>query len=823
MMDKIFFTGSIEAVFFENPSNFYKVLLIDITDTNSDYLGTEIVVNGTIGDLIEGETYTFFGHLTNHPKYGEQLKVTSYEKEAPSDSRGLINYLSSEHFPGIGKKTAEKILASYPEDTIDSILNDSSKLDPILSPAKKTSLLRRLSENHGMEKILAKLSEYGLSSKINFQIYDFYKEETLDVISQNPYQLVEDIKGVGFKTADRMAESLGIEANSRARYRAGLLHLIFESAQETGNTYIEAKELLDRTVSLLEDSRNVEVLYDDLAQTILELVEDGKIQQEGTKLFENSLFFAEAGIAKNIEKLLSRKSEKIQTRELDRVIGEVEEEFSISYDSLQKTAIKDALDNQFFILTGGPGTGKTTVLNGIIHTFARINDLDLDPASYDEEVFPILLGAPTGRAARRMNELTGLPSATLHRHLRIGTDEDNNLDESPDELSGRLLIVDEFSMVDTWLANRLFDSIPPGMKVIIVGDADQLPSVGPGQVLADLLRIAELPSVKLERIFRQDENSTITSLAHSIKDGKLPADFRERKADGSYFEAFGNQIPEIIRQIAVSWKNKGNNPFEFQVLIPMYKGVAGIININTILQDIFNPLEGGLQFDFQDKVFRRGDKILHLVNETSLNVFNGDLGHIIDLIPAKDSESKQDEILMNFDGSEISYPRSEWYKITLAYAMSIHKSQGSEFATVLVPMISSYNRMLERNLLYTAITRAKKSLILTGEYQAFNQAVRKVGCNRKTYLLEQFKGLEGNGKSSKSTESVSDQAIFEFSESSLSSETSSESSFEVREDVSSFIDQEPEELILSQELIEGNKISPMIGIGQEDLKIFSKN
>ncbi|WEV60317.1 ATP-dependent RecD-like DNA helicase [Streptococcaceae bacterium ESL0729] len=804
MMDKIFFTGTIEAVFFENPSNFYKVLLIDIRDTNSDYLGTEIVVNGIIGDVIEGSSYTFFGQLTNHPKYGEQLKVTSYEKDAPSDSLGLINYLSSEHFPGIGKKTAEKIVASYPEDTIDSILSDSSKLDSILSQAKKTSLLRRLSENHGMEKILAQLSDYGLSTKINFQIYDYYKEEALSVINQNPYQLVEDIKGVGFKTADRMAEKIGIEADSRARYRACLLHLIFESAQETGDTYIEAKELLDKTVNLLEDARNIEVSYDDLAQTILELVEEGKIQQEGTKLFENSLFFAEAGIAKNIERLLGKQAEKIKPKKLDQVIRDVEEEFLISYDDLQKQAIKEALNSQFFVLTGGPGTGKTTVLNGIIHTFARINGLDLDPTSYDEEVFPILLGAPTGRAARRMNELTGLASATLHRHLKIGTDEDTNLDEGSDQLAGRLLIVDEFSMVDTWLANRLFDSIPKDMKVIIVGDADQLPSVGPGQVLADLLKVADLPSIKLERIFRQDESSTITSLAHAIKDGDLPADFRDRKADRSYFEAFGNQIPEIIRQIAWSWKNKGNDPFEFQVLIPMYKGLAGIININTILQDIFNPLDGGLQFEFQDKLFRRGDKILHLVNETSLNVFNGDLGYIIDLIPAKDSDSKQDEILMNFDGSEISYPRSEWYKITLAYAMSIHKSQGSEFATVLVPMIASYSRMLERNLLYTAITRAKKSLILVGEYQAFHQAVMRVGCNRRTYLLEQFKTY---------------QASYPLEAKDLSGQ-------EVREATPSFTDHKEDEKagkILTAMLVEEHKIDPLIGLSPEDLAIFSKN
>ncbi|URZ86873.1 ATP-dependent RecD-like DNA helicase [Floricoccus penangensis] len=817
MDEKTFFTGNIEAVFFENPSNFYKVLLIDITDTNSDYLGTEIVVNGIIGDVIEGEAYTFFGQMTNHPKYGEQLKVDTYEKAVPSSGSGLIKYLSSDHFPGIGKKTAEKIVDAYPDDTIDAILEDHGKLNSILSPTKKSGFLKLLSQNHGMEKILSKLSEYGMPSKINFQIYDLYKQDTLDIIAENPYQLVEDIKGIGFKTADKIAADQGIEPTSNERYRAAIMHLVPTMSLATGDTYIEAKELLEYTVDLLEKSRNVEIPYDDVALAIGDLIDEGKIQQEGTKIFDNSLFFAESGIARNIQKLMLRKSDSFSKEEVTSVIKEAEEDFDIEYDNLQKKAIEEALNNQLFILTGGPGTGKTTVLNGIIQSYARLNDINLDPTSYHDDVFPILLAAPTGRAARRMNELTGLPSATLHRHLGIGTDDDISTDLT-DELSGSLLIVDEFSMVDTWLAHRLFESIPPSMKVIIVGDADQLPSVGPGQILADLLKVEAIPSITLDKIFRQGKNSTITDLAHSIKDGELPEDFTSRQPDRSYFEVGAGQVPNIIEQIATSWKKKGNNPFELQVLIPMYKGVAGINNVNKLVQDIFNPLRDGLEFNFQEISYRRGDKVLHLVNETSLNVFNGDLGFITDLVAAKYTESKQDEIVMDFDGAEVIYPRSEWYKITLAYAMSIHKSQGSEFSTVVVPMVSSYSRMLERNLLYTGITRAKKSLILLGEYNAYNQAVHKIGSNRKTYLLEQF-GIERDSdiESSSVAEDAKEHEVVENPQKvdSLSSDIESNV-----EEIAQEVDYQPK--ILTKVLVDNYGVDPMIGLKESDLLIFKR-
>ena len=409
----------------------------------------------------------------------------------------------------------------------------------------------------------------------------------------------------------------------------------------------------------------------------------------------------------------------------------MEENSGITYDSIQKEAIRQAINQKVFILTGGPGTGKTTVINCIIAVYAQLRGLDLRKVND----LPILLAAPTGRAARRMNELTGLPSATIHRHLGMtGDDDTSHLD---DYLDADFIIVDEFSMVDTWLANQLLSNISSQTKLLIVGDADQLPSVSPGQVLADLLQIPTIPQTKLETIYRQSEESTIVTLASQIQKGILPADFTEKKADRSYFEARNEHIPPMIEKIASAAIRSGIPAQDVQVLAPMYRGPAGIDQINNLMQNLINPVEKDeLTFEAPDCQYRQGDRVIHLVNDAESNVFNGDLGYISDLLPAKYTDSKQDELTINFDGNEIIYPRSEWYKIRLAYAMSIHKSQGSEFPVVILPITKSSHRMLQRNLIYTAITRAKSKLILLGEKAAFNYAVKNTGTARKTYLID---------------------------------------------------------------------------------------
>ena len=736
---EVYFTGTIERIIFENISNFYRILLLEIEDTNAeDFDDFEIIVTGTMADVIEGEEYTFWGQIVQHSKYGEQLQITRYERAKPT-SKGLVKYFSSNHFKGIGLKTAQKIVDIYGENTIDKILEHPEKLQSIsgLSAKSREAFISTLRLNYGTEMILAKLANYGIPNKLAIQILDEYKEETLDVVENYPYQLVEDIKGLGFTIADQLAEELGIESQSPERFRAGIIHSLLNSCMESGDTYVEARDLLEQTINLLESSRPVELDPNQVALELSHLIEEDKVQQIDTKIFDNSLFFAEEGIHKHLMRILERKEEKDEKKEsIQKYISTVEKELSIQYDTIQKQAICDAIQNKVFILTGGPGTGKTTVINGIIGVYALLEGLDLRKKSS----LPILLAAPTGRAARRMNELTGLPSATIHRHLGMTGDDDTSHLE--DYLDADFIIVDEFSMVDTWLANQLFSNISSTSKILIVGDSDQLPSVSPGQVLADLLQIPSIQQTRLERIYRQSEESTIVTLASQIRQGILPADFTQKKADRSYFEIASSHIPATIEKILDAAIRSGISARDIQVLAPMYRGTAGIDAINQLMQELLNPLQKGqISFEASQFQYRSGDKVIHLVNDAEVNVFNGDLGYITDLIPGKYTESKQDEMMIDFDGNEVSYPRNEWYKIRLAYAMSIHKSQGSEFPVVFLPITSASKRMLERNLIYTAITRAKSKLILLGELQAFDYATKHIGTARKTYLIERFSDL----------------------------------------------------------------------------------
>ena len=736
---EFYFSGTVERIIFENPNNFFRILLLDIEDTDAEFDDFEIIVTGTMADIMEGQDYTFWGTLVQHPKYGEQLKVTRYERAKPS-SKGLVKYFASDHFKGIGVKTAQKIVDLYGDNTIDQILADPNRLVSIngLSAVNREAFVSKLRQNYGTEMLLSKLAEYGIPNKLALQIQDTYKEETLEIVQKYPYQLVEDIQGIGFKIADQLAQQLGIESDAPERFRAGLVHTLFSQSMETGDTYIEARDLLSHTIDLLENARQVELDPALVADELAHLIEEDKIQNVETKIFENSLYFAEEGIRSNLIRILEKgKQETFDAPKLDSIIEQVEQDLGICYDHIQKKAICDAINHKVFILTGGPGTGKTTVINGIIATYAALHKLDLAK----KQELPILLAAPTGRAARRMNELTGLPSATIHRHLGMtGDDDTSHLD---DYLDADFIIVDEFSMVDTWLANQLLSNISSNSKILIVGDADQLPSVSPGQVLADLLKIPLLPQTKLTKIYRQGEDSTIVTLASQIQQGILPADFTEKKADRSYFEATSEYIPDMIKKIVAAAIRSGIPAQDVQVLAPMYRGPAGIDQINQLMQDLINPSEKDqLVFEAPDCQYRQGDKVIHLVNDAESNVFNGDLGYITDLLPGKYTDSKQDELTINFDGNEIVYQRSEWYKIRLAYAMSIHKSQGSEFPVVILPITKSSHRMLQRNLIYTAITRAKSKLILLGEKAAFDYAAKNTGTARKTYLVERFADLE---------------------------------------------------------------------------------
>lgn len=829
MAEESYIVGKVAAVFFKNPNNFYKVLLVKITETDMNYNEKEIVVTGSFGNVQEEEVYRFFGERFNHPKYGEQFKASAYQKEQPTSENGLIHYLSSDKFPGVGKKTAEKIVDLLGEEAIDKILDDPTLLKQIsgLTKKKREMLLDTVRLNYGMDKVIVGLNRYGFGSQLAFAIYQTYKNDTLDVIEENPYQLVEDIEGIGFKKADNIAEQLGIDASSGKRIRAAILHQILQQSMETGNTYVEAKDLLEQVLHILESSRPVEIDPEKVANVVIELVEEGKIQQEDTKLFENSLYFAEWGIASSIERLLQRKKEiHYSENKINKNLRKLEKRLDIIYGASQEKAIKEAICAPLFILTGGPGTGKTTVISGIVQLFAELNDIDLDPSKYSEETFPILLAAPTGRAAKRMNETTGLPSSTIHRLLGLNGRENKAKNTAPKELEGGLLIVDEMSMVDTWLANTLFKAIPDNMQVIFVGDKDQLPSVGPGQVLHDLLDIAEIPQKELTEIYRQEDGSSIIPLAHEIKNGQLPDDFTQNQKDRSYFSCRVGQIEPLISQVVLKAKQKGFTPQDIQVLAPMYKGPAGINELNKMMQEIFNSNTDKTKKEviFNDTVYRIGDKVLQLVNAPEDNVFNGDMGEITGIIYAKDSDDKVDELVIAFDANEVTYKRNEWNKITLSYCCSIHKAQGNEFKMVILPMVNQYYRMLQRNLLYTAVTRSKEMLILLGETSAYKHCVEQVSTLRLTALKERINGIDSISQAMRlkilTYENEQEEAPFESDYVKRKNKEKESHSISAEKATSDLFAQAPEVSLtttstqLTEKLIKSQTIDPMIGMGE---------
>lgn len=739
--EELYITGEVLAIFFSNPSNFYKVMLIKIEDTNADYEEDEITITGNFGRIQENSSYKFYGMLTNHPKYGLQFKADRYEASKPSTDETVIAYLSSESFHGIGEKTAEKVVDALGPSCIDSIVENPAVLDqvPGVSKKQKETLEETLSNEYGMQKVILKLNQFGITNALAYKIYGQYEEETSEKIRENPYQLIQDVEGIGFNRADVIAEHLDIQPDADDRIQAGILYTMYTIGSNSGDTYVLENHLVNETIQMLEKSRPF-IIDEELVQKNLgQLIEDSMIYKEEGRYFLASVYHAEWGIVSALEYILDAEAEEISEDVFEEQIDDVEFELNIEYGDSQKEAIKQALESPVFILTGGPGTGKTTVLEGLIHMYAELNDLSLDPFSYKDEAFPILMAAPTGRAAKRMKETTDLPSSTIHRMLGLTADDDDLLNESGFQLEGDLLIIDEMSMVDTFLANQLFHAIPQGMKVVLVGDQDQLPSVGPGQVFRDLIDSGKIPQKELIEIYRQGDDSSIIPLAHEIKHNRLPADFLERKKDRNFFPARSNNAVAVIEQIVSKAIERGYTADDLQILAPMYRGPAGINILNERLQEIFNPNDGTRkEVKYIDTVYRIGDKVLQLQNDPENDVFNGDLGFIVGITKAKNSDVKTDEITVDFEGNEVTYLRSNWSKITLAYCCSIHKAQGSEYDIVILPMLSSYGRMLKKDIIYTAITRASKSLSLIGEPNAFVRGIESQQNLRNTTLKERL-------------------------------------------------------------------------------------
>ncbi len=764
-----FVKGRHLVTIFHNESNLYTVLRIRVEETNDHYEDKEAVITGYFPRIHEQETYIFFGEFKEHPKFGIQFHASHFRKDMPQTKQGVAAYLSSEMFKGIGKKTAENIVETLGENAISKILNQPSLLDsvPKLPPDKAKMLYDTLMEHQGLEQVMVALNQYGFGPQLSMRIYQSYKEETLHIIQKNPYQLVEDIEGIGFGRADELGFQLGITGSHPDRIKAGCLYVLENESLQNGHVYILAEDLLEKVKQLLEENQPDTIEFTDISSEIVKLGEENKLVVEEKRIYLPSLYYAEKGLVSSIKRILEQKEYEDQFPESEFLLslGSLEERLGVQYAPTQKDAIQTALMSPMLILTGGPGTGKTTVIKGIVELYSELHGLSLDPKDYHKkgEPFPLLLAAPTGRAAKRMSESTGLPAVTIHRLLGYnGSEGFDHDDASP--LEGKILIIDETSMVDIWLANQLFKALPENIQVILVGDEDQLPSVGPGQVLKDLLESERIPTVRLTDIYRQAEGSSIIELAHEIKKGHLPANISAQQPDRSFIKCHTSQLSQAVEKVVLNAKNKGYSARDIQVLAPMYRGPAGIDRLNLLLQEIFNPNPDGTRKElvFGDVKYRIGDKVLQLVNQPESNVFNGDIGEIVSIFYAKENTEKQDMIIVSFEGTEVTYTRADLNQITHAYCCSVHKSQGSEFPIVILPVSRSYYRMLRRKLIYTAITRSKQFLILCGEEDALKMGVERADEeNRQTSLCESLQAAIPSLKSVEKVNGLCDDISYE--------------------------------------------------------------
>ncbi|MGO0060304.1 SF1B family DNA helicase RecD2 [Brevibacillus fluminis] len=720
--------GHVVQEIFYNEENWYGVFRVRVEETTEPIKDKETVVVGHFPRPHEEELYTFYGEWKVHPKFGSQYIVSRYERETPKTKSGVERYLASGLFTGIGKKLAKRIVEHLGVDALSVIADDPDQLQAIpgISPTRAKLIYDSVLEHRSLERTMVFLYEFGIGVHLALRIYQTYKLATMTVLTETPYKLIEDIQGIGFKRADEIARATGVAASSPERLQAAAIYIMQEASYGEGNVYLPMKDVCERTLQLLQEAGGHTFTHEEAEGALQEMHLAQKLYyDDDDKIYLPSLFFAEIGFAKRVRYYADREPETVfPASEFYSALGRVEDELGITYAPTQREAVEKAVSSGFMLLTGGPGTGKTTVIRGICRVFSQLHGISLDLKKYDqhENPFPILLVAPTGRAAKRMTETTGLPAMTIHRLL--GWNGQQFEHDQEQQVRGRLLIVDEMSMVDIWLANQLFRALPDDIQIILVGDPDQLPSVGPGNVLLDLLSADFLPRVQLTDIYRQAEESSIIRLAHDIRQGKVPDDLLTFLPDRRFFTSSPQDVVKIVKQICAGAVKKGYTAKDIQVLAPMYKGVAGVNQLNAELQALFNPAsETKREITFGETVFRTGDKVLQLVNNAEEHVFNGDMGEIEAIFRPNENEENEEQMVISFDGRDVVYRRSQYHQLTLAYCCSVHKSQGSEFPIVIMPFVRNYFRMLRRKLVYTGITRSKSFLIMCGDQEAFRMAV----------------------------------------------------------------------------------------------------
>ncbi len=709
--------GNFRQIIFQSDKGYiiglFKVKDTDI-ETMKEYVNKLITITGYFHELIENENYYFKGEEAFHPKYGFQFNVKEYERVKPEDKDGIVEFLSSDLFPGVGEKLAQKIVDVLGEKAIDEILADKSclMLVPKMGMKKADLIYDTLTKYEESHKMIVYLTELGFVMRDALLIYNTYKSNTISVIEHNIYRLIDDIEELNFIKVDNIAKKMDMESDSIERIKACIYYIMEDLTFKTGDTYLSFENIYKSVVKYL----HLELDYDYFKELLLELKNELKIEIKDDKYYLMELYDATNNIVYKFNYLMNK--EKTKYKNLDDSIKQLEEFNGIIYNDKQRLAIKKALENNLLIITGGPGTGKTMIIKAIVEIYKKLNKY----SNSDLEKNVALL-APTGRASKRLSESTTLPASTIHRFLKWN--KENNtfaINEYNPDFS-QLIIVDEVSMIDIALMDNLLKGLTNNIKLVLVGDHNQLPSVGPGMLLKDLIDSEVIDTVHLDILYRQKENSYIPVLANEIRNDDL-GDFLSTKDDYTFLACNGNSIISNLTKICKQIIDKGYDYKSFQVMAPMYAGINGIDNLNKALQNIFNPSSTDKkEVKYGDIVYRVNDKVLQLVNDPDNNIFNGDIGIISSIKSGIQTKSGKVEVVIDFDGNLVNYQVKDLGNIKHGFIISIHKSQGSEFDLVVIPVTHSYNRMLYRKLIYTGITRAKKKLILIGEPDAFINSV----------------------------------------------------------------------------------------------------